>query len=106
MVDRIQVHFEWRTIATDDGDGIEGVSAYNFRPPDEMTDDHALKFIDCLGWEPGQHSSRSDRRISIGSSPYYYPPDRLTRDHIVWLLEDRGFVRIDNSQDQDEPLGS
>ena len=34
----------------------------------------------------------------------FAPLERMTRDDIAKMLTDKGFERVDNYQDQDEPL--
>ena len=34
----------------------------------------------------------------------FAPPEEMTREDIAKMLTDKGFERVDNYQDQDEPL--
>ena len=107
MASEALLDFEWRDIVNEEGQ-VARMDEYTFRLPNEMTQQTCKDYLDSPGWEndvaedPGHPRLRF--RWGLSLADFYYVPEDLSRDDVVAMLEEKGFVRIDNFQDQDEPL--
>ena len=109
MLEGIRVYLEFKTSETKDGK--PKTHEYIFRPPEGMNFDRVVEFLDSqVGrvWQDDEDAGFHERTVQAvydgQRSDVYILFESMTREDIAKLLEDKGFVRIDNYQDHLDPF--